>query len=180
MNRIIGDLRMSKSSFYYALSSKQELYELCVADLSAEIAANSTIPDPEEFRHAFWETLRSTVTDLAAALAEDPAYLELGRMLYLPDAPAEAIAAGPSAAVRAWLEQLLQVGRSTGAVGDDLPLDLQLAATFALLSAFDQWAVEHPLSPAEGSRLLTAQLAALERLLTGVVRMSSSPGPTTF
>lgn len=165
LNRIIGDLRMSKSSFYYALKSKHDLYVLCVADLSAEIMGSATIPDSSEFRQAFWPTVHRMIDELAAALARDPAYRDLGRMLYLPDAPADASIPDPLAAVRDWLAQTLQVGREVGAIADDLPADLQLAATFALLQAFDRWSVTvHPRPDGE-RRLLAAQLAALERFL---------------
>ncbi|SDS42395.1 TetR/AcrR family transcriptional regulator [Microlunatus soli] len=166
LNRIIGDLRMSKSSFYYALNSKADLYDLCVADLTAEIAAASSFPTPAQFRDSFWDTAHRMIADLAVVLQRDPAYRDLGRMLYLPDAPVRTAAdPGPLAAVRGWLTEVLAVGRAAGTLRADLPIDLQAAATLALLEAFDRWGVQHPASADDERALLAAQLDALRRFL---------------
>lgn len=169
LNRVIGDLRMSKSSFYYALDSKADLYDLCVEDLTAEIAAGSSFPAVEEFRTDFWDTAERLIVDLTTVLGRDPAYRDLGRMLYLPDAPigsADGSAAGPLGAVRRWLTDVLAVGRSAGSLRDDLPIDLQSAATMALLEAFDRWSVQNLQQPVDERALLTAQFDALRRFLS--------------
>src|SRR5690625_6558639 len=62
---------MSKSSFYHLLSSKQELYQLAVADLAAEVAADLHPPAPETFAgSAFWPRAGELVEQLTAVLVD--------------------------------------------------------------------------------------------------------------
>ncbi len=46
LNRIIERCQMSKSSFYYVLSSKAELYEFVVGDLLADVKTEFPIVAP--------------------------------------------------------------------------------------------------------------------------------------
>src|SRR5690625_7553482 len=74
---------MSKSSFYHLLSSKQELYQLAVADLAAEVAADLHPPAPETFAgSAFWPRAGELVEQLTAVLVGNEDALLLGRMVY--------------------------------------------------------------------------------------------------
>lgn len=64
----------------------------------------------------------------------------LGRIFYLPGAADEGAARTEFLdAVRGWVEAVLQVGRDTGQVRDDLPLELQADVAFAVLRAIDEW-----------------------------------------
>ena len=193
LNRVISSCRMSKSSFYYAVSSKQELFDLVVADLSAEITTTVSVPAPDEFRgDTFWSRLQSLGSSLFAAVESDEAYRHLGRMFYLRDAPIERPdksdpsdqegpdregagregagrePGGPLAAIRQWLGDVLEIGRDSGQVRRDLPPELQLDATFAVLQAFDRWGVDHAadLTPDRAGGLLEVTFAALRRLLS--------------
>lgn len=141
LNRIIREAGMSKSSFYHFVGSKDELFDSVVRMLVADAGAQWSVPPPSAFAEDFWAQVDSVLDDIAS-LSEAPALQHLGRIFYLPgesggsDARAELLAS-----VHAWVEEVLQVGRSAGGVRDDLPLDLQADVAFAVLRAVDEWVV---------------------------------------
>ncbi len=169
LNRIIETCGMSKSSFYYVLSSKAELFDFVVRELMDEVAANITIPKPEEFAgRSFWRRLDGFFADLVAASQGQEAFLTLGRLFY---SQAPATAAGTVddtlSAVRVWVADVLRVGRRSGAVRADLPEALQVSLIFATLQVFDEWTVAHydEMPPADLRKLADAQFATIRRML---------------
>jgi AcrR family transcriptional regulator len=170
LNRIIDACAMSKSSFYYFLPSKAELFDFVVGELIDEVAANITIPAPEEFTgEGFWLQVEKFFSELALASQQREAFLRLGLMFYseAPDA-AKTTVSGTLAAVRAWVQDVLRVGRHSGAVRDDLPEELQYGLVLAVLQVFDEWTVEHYQDFATGDlrALVDAQFATIRRVLS--------------
>ena len=169
LNRIIESCGMSKSSFYYYLPSKTELFDFVVRELVDEVATNITIPEPSEFAgHGFWRRVEGFFSGLVLASRQQEAFLTLGRMFYseAPDA-AKTSASGTLASVRTWVEGVLRVGRRSGAVRDDLPEALQFSLVFRILQVFDEWTVEHyqDFAPADLRALADAQFATIRRVL---------------
>ena len=127
------------------------------------------VPDAEEFAGtAFWPRAERLLDDLLRASSEDGSLIALGRLFYLADAPADAAGtAAVLASTRAWLGEVLRVGRRDGAVRDDLPADLQGRLVFAILRTFDEWSVANweTLPPAELRPLVRAQLDTVRRIL---------------
>lgn len=168
LNKIIRACGMSKSSFYYVLTSKEDLFALVVADLTARLGHQLEVPAPREFAGAaFWPSVASLCTQFWTVASTEEAFTHLGRMFYLaqtPEAARDAVATTLSA-VRSWLAEVLQVGRAGGAVRDDLPADLQLSMVFALLQTVDAWAVQHAETD-EQAGLLDASVRAVRRLLS--------------
>ncbi|SEH69771.1 DNA-binding transcriptional regulator, AcrR family [Mycolicibacterium rutilum] len=141
LNRIIERCQMSKSSFYYVLSSKAELYEFVVGDLLADVKTEFPIVAPEEFAGGdFWERLERYYASLLNVARQHERFQDLGRMFYLP-APTKTAVGGVLDAVRDWVRQVLRVGRGCGGVRTDLPEDLQAELVFRILQVFDEWAV---------------------------------------
>ncbi|HET6735300.1 TetR/AcrR family transcriptional regulator [Mycobacterium sp.] len=169
LNRVIDACGMSKSSFYYFLPSKAELFDFVVRELIDEVASNITIPDAGEFiGRGFWPRLEEFFSGLVRASQQQDAFLTLGRMFYseAPDAAATSVS-GTLAVVRTWVEGVLRVGRQSGAVRDDLPDTLQYGLVFGILQVFDQWTVEHyqDFAPADLRGLAQAQFATIRRVL---------------
>lgn len=169
LNRIIDRCGMSKSSFYYVLSSKAELFDFVVGELVESVAADISVPQPEEFRgNVFWQRLEEFFAQLVDASRQHENFLTLGRMFYT-EAPSAAKAAvnDTLAAVHAWVADVLRVGRRCKAVRDDLPEGLQIALVFGVLQVFDEWTVAHyeKIPPAELSGLADAQFATIRRML---------------
>ncbi len=169
LNRIIDACGMSKSSFYYVLSSKAELFEFVVGELVDVVASIITIPEPEEFTgRKFWPRLERFYADLVAASQNHESFLTLGRMFYSRSPSAEyGTITETWAAVRTWVEELLMVGRASGSVSDDLPQALQADLAFGIIQVFDEWTVTRydEIPPAEIRALADAQFATIRRML---------------
>lgn len=169
LNRIIGICGMSKSSFYYFVPSKADLFEFVVGELIATVGAALTIPGPQDFSGAqFWPRLAQFYAELLAVAQREPAFLTLGRMFY-SDAPQDAAGAVNRtwAAVQDWLHGVLAVGRRSGAVRGDLPDALQYNLILRILQVFDEWTVAHyeALPSADLAALADAQFATVRRVL---------------
>jgi AcrR family transcriptional regulator len=169
LNRIIERCGMSKSSFYYVLSSKAELFDFVVQELMSVVVVDITIPKPEEFAgHTFWGGLEAFFADLVVASQRHDAFLALGRMFY-SEAPANAktTVSGALDAVGTWVEDVLRVGRRSGAVRDDLPAALQALLVFRILQVFDEWTVAHfdEIPTSDLGALTDAQFATIRRML---------------
>ncbi|RAV11974.1 TetR/AcrR family transcriptional regulator [Mycolicibacterium sp. GF69] len=169
LNRIIDRCGMSKSSFYYVLSSKADLYEFVVRELIADVAADIDVVAPEEFaRDEFWPRLERFFASLTQVSQREQKFLLLGRMFYLqaPD-PARTAVSGALEAVQDWVQEVLRVGRRCGAVRTDLPQSLQAELIFRLLQVFDEWTIAHYDEFADSflAELADAQFATIRRTL---------------
>ncbi|KUI04402.1 TetR/AcrR family transcriptional regulator [Mycobacterium sp. IS-3022] len=169
LNRIIERCGMSKSSFYYVLSSKAELYEFVVRELITDVAADIPVVAAEEFAgEQFWPRLERFFTDLVLVSQRQQKFLLLGRMFYLqaPD-PARSAVSGALDAVRDWVQEVLRIGRRCGAVRTDLPEPLQAELIFRILQVFDEWTLAHyddfPVTALP--ELADAQFATIRRTL---------------
>ncbi|ODQ88940.1 hypothetical protein BHQ18_17080 [Mycolicibacterium flavescens] len=167
LNRIIEQCGMSKSSFYYVLSSKAQLYEFVVDELLADVKEIFPVVAPGEFSgDQFWDQLQGYYAAVVRVLEREPRFLLLGRMFYLP-APEAAAVGGVLDAVRDWVRDVLRVGRGCGAVRTDLPESLQGELVFRILQVFDQWTVHHydDITAAARTDLADAQFATIRRTL---------------
>lgn len=171
LNRIIKTCGLSKSSFYYFIASKRELFDLTVSDLTAELAEQVNIPDPSEFSgDRFWVVARQFFDHLIDALERDrESFTALGRMFYLSGIPDDHRSAIGSvlADIEGWLERVLAAGRESGQIRDDLPVDLQRHLVFSVLRALDEWTVARisTLAPTEAQVLAAAQFDTIRRML---------------
>jgi AcrR family transcriptional regulator len=170
LNAVIRACGMSKSSFYHRFDSKQSLFDRVVDEAAAALARELVAPDPVKLAGPdFWPRLEAFVTHAVAVLAKPAWYADLGKLFYLPDVSAEHSAAMRRllTAVDRWMQAVLKVGRSCGAVRDDLPASLQAELAFAMLQAMDRWSVAHmdAMKPAQRRRIAGQQLALLRRLL---------------
>jgi AcrR family transcriptional regulator len=170
LNRIIRTCGMSKSSFYHVLDSKRDLFDLVIRDLTMALASSIAIPRPDEFSEGrFWATVERLFRELAGVSGRDESFVALGRMFYLPGTPDGARDAVHQAlaSIEAWVGEVIEVGRRSASVRDDLPVLLQSRLTFAVLLSLDEWTLTSggELQPDELQRLLDAQLATLRRML---------------
>ncbi|MFN3004642.1 TetR/AcrR family transcriptional regulator [Mycolicibacterium wolinskyi] len=167
LNRIIAKCGMSKSSFYYVIESKDELFEFVMAELLGGLANAVEIPEPEKFRGPdYWPRVEAFFAHLVTVSQREESALTLGRMFY-SDAPGGDASAGMLAAVRQWVEEVLRVGRSCGAVRADLPEALQCSVVLRILQVFDEWTVAHfdEVGPENLDGLAAAQFATVRRVL---------------
>jgi AcrR family transcriptional regulator len=170
LNRIIQACGLSKSSFYHFIESKEALFDLVVADLSAALVSELDVPTAEQLQAGeFWPMVSALFDRVLASLEADESYAALGRIYYLSGAPhgAGGAVSRSLASVESWVRGMLEIGRNSGAVRTDLPVELQAQLVFAVLRALDEWSVRHLDSiPAEQwTGILLAQKAAIRRLL---------------
>lgn len=170
LNKIIKACGLSKSSFYHMIDSKRALFELVVQDLTEQVAATIDLPEPQSFAGSrFWSHIEDLLAQLTAVAETNEALTALGRMFYLPGIPDEDGAAVPTAqaSIESWVRSVLEVGRASGVVREDLPVSLQGRLVFAVLQALDEWTVTHldDLAPEDFPEIVGAQLGAIRRLL---------------
>ncbi|KUI43153.1 hypothetical protein AU197_24355 [Mycobacterium sp. IS-1590] len=169
LNRIIEQCGMSKSSFYYILPSKAELYEFVLQELTAAVSAEIDVVEPEQFAGTeFWSRVERYFENLIRIAQHERHFLLLGRMFYLqaPD-PAKTAVGAALGAVREWVQEVLRVGRRCGAVRTDLPEPLQAELVFRILQVFDEWTIANYAAFSDSARqeLAVAQFATIRRTL---------------
>ncbi|WP_117212185.1 TetR/AcrR family transcriptional regulator [Allorhizocola rhizosphaerae] len=170
LNRIIGARHMSKSSFYHYFASKEALFEAVVTDIGGAFVAELAPPGDDELAEGdFWGHIMRLAERLAELSSGDPGFMRLAKLFYLPDVPRNPGSPLAKAAARIddWIDRALTIGRAGGAVGDDLPIELQRRLLRAVLWAMDEWSVANAsnLDHDEIRRLSTAQFEAIRRLL---------------
>ncbi len=171
LNRVIRANGMSKSSFYHYFDSKEALFDAVVTEAGRALVEAVDLPDATELAGPdFWDRIARLLDQLLALAERGELFTSLGRMFYLPDAPAgeDGALSRARAGVDDWLTRALEAGRSAGAVRDDLPPSLQARLALAVLWAMDEWSVTHlpELDADELGRLAAAQLDAIRRLLS--------------
>jgi AcrR family transcriptional regulator len=169
LNRIIDKCGISKSSFYYVIDSKSDLFDFVVRDLIDRVRRSIAIAPSEQFAGpGFWHAVAEFYAQLLLVAQRDQTLLTLGRMFY-SGAPERATGpvADTWAAVREWLHGLLRSGRGCGAVREDLPETLQYSLTLSILRTFDEWTITHyeEFAPADLELLADAQFATIRRVL---------------
>lgn len=157
LNRVVARMGMSKSSFYHHVGSKESLVDAVLETFGGQLVELVQPPTESELETNFWDSLEAAAARVARAGEADGVYWQLGRVWHDPGAPER------HRGLVTWIAGAIAVGRRVGAVGTDLPVDLQAAIALAVVAATDRWTVEQGQDRAED--LLPAQMAALRRLL---------------
>lgn len=154
LNGIISGARMSKSSFYHVIDSKESLLSLVVDELREQARKDWTPPDPSDFASDFWATAADIFDDALHVWPQSRALELLWRIVHANRADPGVSSLDHD--YRTWISSVLEVGRETGAVDADCPADLQALAAATLLTAFDEWALRQ----VDGDRLTGGDLEA--------------------
>lgn len=140
-NRIIERAGLSKGAMYYYFDDKEDLLATVCADVLGRFdGLLGEVPRPAS-ADEYWAHLTELYTRLVGQLATQPrlaafapALMQLWRA---PDKPASL--SELEASLQRWVGDLLELGRSVGAVRNDLPDDLLLPLAMALGEAVDLW-----------------------------------------
>ncbi len=157
LNRVVTALGMSKSSFYHHVGSRQALVEAVIDAFGTRLVEIIEPPSRQALRADFWGEITALAERLLQAGEQDEVFWQLGRMWHDPATSAD------GDGLRRWLTDVVDVGREVGAIGRDLPADLQVRMSAAVITSLDAWGVHAPSRDAR--ELLPAQVAALRRLL---------------
>ena len=158
LNRVVTGLGMSKSSFYHHVGSKQALVEAVIDTFGTRLLELVDPPSRQALRADFWGEISALAERLLQAGDQDEVFWQLGRMWHDPALPPG------RGGLHRWVTAAVEIGREVGAVGRDLPADVQVRMSVAVASSLDAWAVHAPSQ--EARDLLPAQVAAMRRLLT--------------
>lgn len=173
LNRIIASCRMSKSSFYHVIESKESLLTLVVDRLRSDAALDWIPPSPADFASDFWATAAHVFDDALRVWPHSRALELLWRIVHANRGDPAVSSLGAS--FDAWVAGVLAVGRESGAIDSACPAGLQSLTVATLLTAFDEWALRQADNDigADGGReasgdlesAATQQLRLLRRLL---------------
>ncbi len=178
LNRILGDLNVSKGQFYYSYDGKADLYlaviERALHNLRPQFDTPNMYPDRAE---VFWGHAISLAENISSILKQDQSMASLFRTVY-HDIHAQNAVEPLVAEFNAQLEAWLKHGQEIGAVRDDIPLSLLVNMTFSLLRSFDEWFANNgeTMSADEHMRLVQSSSDIFVQMLASKEFISSWKG----
>ncbi len=151
LNEILRAAGWAKSSAYHYFGGKRGLHDHVVGVLRERLGDGLTVPELDRLDAAdFWPAMRRLLDDLGRAAATHPETRLLGLMYHRDDSvePGSALQRLRTE-VGGWLARAVHRGLALGLVRRDLPADLAVELTAAVLTVLDRWAVDRALhSPA--------------------------------
>ncbi len=151
MNEILSTADWAKSSLYHYFEGKKGLHDHVVTMLRVRLGDGLTMPELDTLTAAdYWPAMARLLDDLARAAADHPETRQLGLMYHRDDsAPTDSALHALRTEVAGWLTQAVRRGLTLGLVRHDIPADLVVELTVAVLRVLDRWALDRALhSPA--------------------------------
>lgn len=171
LNRVIEAAGISKGSLYYYFDGKEDLFAyVAQTGLGGLIAEVGPLPDlGAGDADTFWLVLEGYYLRLARALLASPQLAALLRRWSAASKSPEfqQTTGDMEQASLPWIARALEVGHRVGAVRDDLPDPLLMAAVLGMGEAMDFWLIaQHPDDDA---------LPGLIAALVGMIRRAVAP-----
>lgn len=151
LNDILREAGWAKSSLYHYFAGKQGLHDHVVTALRARLGEGVEPPEPATLTPTdFWPAMARLLDGLAHNAAKHPQTRHLGLMYHRDDsAPNDGALAGLRTDVADWLAAVVRKGVELGQVRRDVPAELLVQLTVAVLGVLDRWALDRSLhSPA--------------------------------
>jgi len=149
LNRVIEAAGISKGSLYYYFDGKEDLFAyVAQAGLGGLIAEVGPLPDlGAGDADTFWSVVEEYYLRLARALLASPQLAALLRNWSAASKSPEfqRVTGEMEEASVPWIVQALAVGHRVGAVRDDVPDSLLMAAVLGMGEAMDFWLMSQPL-----------------------------------
>ena len=142
LNRIIGAVGMSKSSFYHYFRDKADLFhQTFTSTLAPIIELQETIDIDSLTRDSLWPTIMASMRQAVQITQTRPEIIIAGRMFYKSrDASEGAALTGEYlGALSGWITGIIHRGQEVGAFRDDLPDDLLIDMLMAMGMTMDNW-----------------------------------------
>lgn len=166
LNNVIAEARWGKSSFYHYFSDKRRLYDHVVHTLAARLTDGVQVPRIEALSAAqFWPAMAELLEGLGHAAKRRPETWFLGEMFHRPTSDDDGHLQKLRAQVEQWLRHALVHGRKIGVIRDDIPEELLIELTLAVLQTLDRWAVRHKLHSPGGPGAPDASMQILRDLI---------------
>ena len=170
LNRIIGAVGMSKSSFYHFFRDKADLFtQTFSAAIAPMVDLQRNIDIDTLDRDNLWPTLLSMLHQSMRIVQERPEIVIAGRMFYKSreDPEGAALTGQFLGASTAWMSRLIKRGQAVGVFRDDLPDDLLIDLLMTLGMTMDSWMLAHwdQFDQAQQTRLGLAGLDIARKIL---------------
>jgi len=168
LNRIIGEVEMSKSSFYHYFGNKSELFQQIMQQTLAPLSAIVMRFEPETLdARNYWPDFMSAVGTVSDMLQNAPEIISVGRMFYRNLDDDDGMCAKMMELPLAFTTRLLERGQTLGVIRRDLPSSLLISSVMALGMAIDRWELKNfeTLDAAEFSRLNEKVMEMFMRIL---------------
>lgn len=144
LNRIIGKVGMSKSSFYHYFGNKTELFQQIFAQTLAPLALIADAFQPEILtKDTFWPAILTASQGGGELFTSQPEIFNVGRMFHRNLNEPSGICTDMMATPLALVSRILEHGKVIGTIRDDLPTSLLIDAAMGMGMAIDKWAIEH-------------------------------------
>ena len=143
LNRILAAAGMSKGQAYYYFADKADLYRAVIERGLTRLASaiGEDFPAPET-ADEFWKQISEIFVRMALVLQQDEHLAALARGIY-EGGGAQAALVEPIDRIRTYLDRLILIGQSVGAVRTDLPQTLLAEVMFGAAREIDRWFAEH-------------------------------------
>ncbi len=137
MNRIIAAAGISKGAMYYYFADRDDLMAAVVHDVGDRFEAEviAAVGGPEACED-FWPCIERGLIVAAQHLGADPQALALGNAFH--SGASLATIQELHTRVAGWIEKLVVLGQTLGAVRTDVPTSTLVAATTGLVTAVDR------------------------------------------
>ena len=169
LNRVIEAAGISKGSLYYYFDGKEDLFAyVAQTGLGGLIAQVGPLPDlGAGDADAFWSVVEDYYLRLTRALSASPQLAALLRSWSAASKSPEfqRVTGEMEEASVPWIVQALAIGHRVGAVRDDVPDSLLMAAVLGMGEAMDFWLMSQALDDAA----LPGVIASIVGMLRGAV-----------
>jgi AcrR family transcriptional regulator len=146
LNTVIAEAGWGKSSFYHYFADKRRLHDHVVRTLVARLVESVQLPELDTLSAArFWPAMATALEGLGEAAKRRPETWFLGEMFHRPASDDDGLLGELRGHVEQWLRRALLRGRKVRVIRDDLPEELLIELTLAVLQTLDRWAVRHRL-----------------------------------
>lgn len=146
LNAVIAEAGWGKSSFYHYFAHKRVLHDHVIRTLTARLVDELGAPAVETLGAAdFWPAMTELLAGLGRAAQRRPETWFLGEMFHRPASEEDGRLQELRDDVEQWARQAIAHGRSIGVIRADLPEELLIDLTLAVVRTLDRWAVAHRL-----------------------------------
>lgn len=144
LNRIIGSIGMSKSSFYHFFANKTDLFQQILEQTLAPMQAIALAFDLDSLNaENYWPSIIGSSKHASSLVIEAPQLIEVGRMFFRNKDSAEHACADLMTGTIGFVSQLLDRGQNLGAIRDDIPPNLLINIVMALGMEVDRYGFEN-------------------------------------
>ena len=133
INRVLETISWSKGSFYYTFEDKEDLFLTVVREHVVRVTRAVGPPGA-----SFWGWVRQAMGAATEEIFAHPELWPIARDFYGLTARSERANALLDEA-KEWIQRLLSLGRESGAIRVDLPLDLLVNVAFSMGIGLDRY-----------------------------------------